>query len=371
MEPVSSVEVGTQLSGRVESIFVDFNDIVNKNQVLAILDTTQLHLDVKSAEASVIQSKAQLELSKIKLEDDQKLYKENYISEFELKSSKTDFATKKANLISAETKLEKARINLNKYAFIRSPITGKIIDKQVEKGQTVSASLSAPTLFLIAEDLSEMEIYAYIDETDIGLIKEGQNATFTVETYPEKEFTGLVKEVRLQPTTISNVVNYTVVLKTENHDNLLLPGMTATIEILTEIKEDVIIVENSALGVKPSREMLREMFMKNGNNRIKEDSSQGNSTRQRNGGYMSKMKDMKFLYYMIDETLAMIPVKTGSTDGSKTEVEIANIPERMKSRMKIDFDDLESGFEVIKKINLPKNQKESKTPGRFKQRGLF
>ncbi|MDD3050363.1 MAG: efflux RND transporter periplasmic adaptor subunit, partial [Candidatus Cloacimonetes bacterium] len=241
LETVGSVEVGTQVSGTIEKVLVDFNEMVKKGQVLAVLDTTQLSLSVKTAKADLKKIKAQYELSFLKHRDNLSLFKDGYISEWDIKSSEMDLLIQKTQLEMTEISLQKAERNLYNYAIIRSPIDGQVISRNIEPGQTVASSFSAPTLFLIAKDLTTMRIFALVDESDIGQIKKGQKANLGVDAYPDLEFSGKVEEIRLQPTTISNVVNYTVVVSASNPESLLLPGMTATIEFITEEKIDVLL----------------------------------------------------------------------------------------------------------------------------------
>ncbi|GJQ64804.1 MAG: hypothetical protein SCALA702_38570 [Melioribacteraceae bacterium] len=233
LEAVTTVDVGTQVSGKIERIYYDFNDNVKANTLLAVLDTTFLAASVKDAEANLTRMEALFEEADKKFDLAKELYTKAMISELDYISAKTSAKTASANLQSAKSTLERQRTNLE-YAFIKSPITGTIISRDVEEGQTVAASLQAPTLFTIANNLSRMQILASVDESDIGEIKEDQRVTFTVPAFWEKEFTGTVKQIRLQPSIVSNVVNYTVVVDASNEDGLLLPGMTATIDFFVE-----------------------------------------------------------------------------------------------------------------------------------------
>jgi HlyD family secretion protein len=371
LETVGSVDVGTQLSGKIEEILVDYNQMVKENQVLAILDTTQLHLDVVSAFADVERNQASVELSKFKFENDKDLYEQNIISELEFETSKSDYLSKKASLATSVVKLDKAKISLNNYAFIRSPINGQIIDKAVEEGQTVASSMSAPTLFVIAEDISKMEIYADIDETDIGSIEVGQTASFTVETYPEDEFQATISEIRLQPKTVSNVVNYTVVLQVSDTKNMLLPGMTTTLEIKVEEKQDVLMIDNKAFSVKLDQATMMEIMQrKKAEFESKKKEDKGDSSRGQGrgmgrgmmggsaGGNREMPKDMKMLHFEKDGNIECMPVRIGATDGYKTEVKNPRIQE---------------GMQIITKINIAKgaSKSSSKMPRRMGPPGLF
>jgi HlyD family secretion protein len=257
IEALSTVDVGTQVSGRIDKIFVDFNDHVKKGKLLAILDTTALWLQVKDAEAGLQKAQAQYEQTNAQFQLDSSLYAKGLSSDIDYITSKTSNETALSGFKSAKTTLERSKTNLD-YAFIYSPINGIIINRNVEQGQTVAASLSAPTLFVIAEDLSKMRILASVDESDIGQIKVGQDAEFTVQAYPETEFKGKVVQIRLNPTVESNVVNYTVVEDADNRDNLLLPGMTATIDFYIEKRNNVLMVPNTALRFQPTEVMIED-----------------------------------------------------------------------------------------------------------------
>ncbi len=341
LETVGAVEVGTELSGTVSKVFVDFNDNVKKNQVLAILDTTQLVISLRSAKAELIRAEAQYELSKKQYENNLKIFNKQFLSELELQTSETSMKSNYVSLLSAQANRDKVELNINKYSVIRSPIDGKVIDRSIEEGQTIAASLSAPTLFYIAKDLSQMEIYAYVDESDIGQIYSGMKAVFTVEAYPDETFEGTVKQIRLQPETISNVVNYTVIVNANNRDDLLLPGMTATIDFVVEQKLDVLVVSNAALSFNPDQSLIMKMMVKikaemdntngeqplglNRQNAVGEQMNSPDLNRE-------KMINAPKLWYLDDEgNLQMALVETGSTDGVNTEiVKMGNLKEGMQ-----------------------------------------
>ncbi len=322
LEAVGAVEVGTELSGTVKKVFVDYNDNVKKNQILAILDTTQLAINLRSSKADIIRTEAQYKLSTKEYENDLKLFEQNFISELELETSQTAMKTNYASLLSAKANQEKAELNITKYSIIRSPITGKVIDRSIEEGQTVAASLSSPTLFYIAEDLQNMEIYAYVDESDIGLVTEEMPAVFTVEAYPDETFEGIVKQIRLQPETISNVVNYTVVVETSNDSGLLLPGMTATIDFIIEQKKNVLLVSSTALKFTPDESSIMEMMQKRRSGRkIQNSVQEQDRPEMKNGMNREKMMNATKFWYLDNEgNLKMSIVETGSTDGSKIEI---------------------------------------------------
>jgi HlyD family secretion protein len=265
LSAVGTVEVGSQISGIVEKVYVDYNDRIKKGQLLAMVDKSLLDAAVRDAEASLAKNQAQINQAETEYQRKQKLFEEGYISEIDLLTAKTSMETARATGISAEIALKKAKTNL-KYAEIRSPIDGTIIDRAVEAGQTIAASMSAPTLFTIAEDLATMEIEALVDESDIGQIKEDIPVRFTVQAYPDEEFTGTVRQIRLNPTTVQDVVNYTVIVTAPNERGLLLPGMTATVDFLVEERKDVLLVPNTALYFQPPQalmEQLRQQFQAN------------------------------------------------------------------------------------------------------------
>ena len=254
---VGTIEVGTQVSGRVEKVLVDFNDDVAKDQVLAILDTTNLAMQVRDARANITRSKAQFDQAEFDYNNTQTLFDKKLVSELDLRSKKTAFEVNRANYQSALTSLERARTNL-KYAIIRSSIDGKVLYRNIDPGQTVAASFNTPTLFVIAEDLSRVEIHAQVDESDVGQIKPGQVARFTVQAHMDEIFTGMVRQIWLQPTTVQNVVMYTVLIDADNN-GLLMPGMTATVDFVVDRVEDGLLAPNAALRFTPTMKMLEEL----------------------------------------------------------------------------------------------------------------
>ena len=261
LSPLTEVEVGTQVSGTIDTVFVDYNDHVKAGQVLAVLDTTTLQMTVLDAEATLERAEAALEQAQSDLDRNKALFGRKMISEAELLPYQVAWKSQKATVKSAQAALTRAQINLG-YAVIKSPIDGIVIERSVEAGQTVAASLSTPTLFVIAEDLSRMEILAQVDESDIGSIKEGQEVRFEVATYDDHEFSGTLKQIRLQPETVSNVVTYTAVVEAINDSGLLLPGMTASLDFVTSQRSNVLLIPNKALRFSPSQEVMQEIFEK-------------------------------------------------------------------------------------------------------------
>jgi HlyD family secretion protein len=265
LKAVGTVEVGTQVSGTIERVLVDYNHRVRKGQVLAELDTALFQASVDKSHAELRRAEALLAQARAEFQRHQPLLAEGHLSTQEFLGYETALATAQADLQSSRAALKQAETNL-RYAQIRSPIDGTVIERQIEAGQTVAASFSTPTLFLIAEDLARMEIQTDVDESDIGLIRLGQDVIFTVQAYPDRKFNGTVSQVRLNPTETSNVVTYTVIVEAPNSDNLLLPGMTATADFIVSRTENVLLVPNAALqfvpdgaepGAEPALTLLR------------------------------------------------------------------------------------------------------------------
>jgi HlyD family secretion protein len=250
---VETVEVGTQVSGTISRILADYNDHVVKGQILAVLDQSLWNAQVKEAEANVNKAHAVLVQAEDEFNRNQPLFEKGFLSAQEFLPVRIGVDTAKAALAAAEASLARARTNLD-YTVIRSPIDGTVIKRNVEAGQTVAASLNTPTLFLIARNLRQMQIEADVDESDIGQIRNGQEVRFTVQSYTERVFHGTVTQIRLQPRTVSNVVNYTVLVEADNTDGLLLPGMTATLDFVVSKTENALLAPNAALRFQPSVE---------------------------------------------------------------------------------------------------------------------
>lgn len=322
MEPVGKVEVGTQVSGSVERVLVDFNDPVTPGQLLAVLDTAPLAAQLRDAEAGLARARAQNVQSEAETSRKQELFDLGLISESELEAATTGAVSSRASLLSAEAALERARTNLG-YAFIRSPIAGMVLHRNVEPGQTVAASFSTPTLFIIVEDMAKMRILALVDESDIGQVDSGLPVKFTVQAFPEREFSGTVSQVRFQPQTTSNVVSYTVVVDAANDDGVLLPGMTATVDFYVEQREQVLTVPSAALGLSPTQEMLDELRKlreaqqpETTGRRARPDSLAG-----RTGPRPEAAADVSRLWCLDEQgRLAVVMVRAGATDGRNTEV---------------------------------------------------
>ena len=282
---VNSVNVGAQVSGTINKLYADFNDTVHAGQLLAVLDTTILAAQVFDARAGMLRTKSQLEQAQAEYERNKPLFDSGFLSATEILTFKTSYDAALAAYRSADAVLKRAVTNLN-YATIKSPIDGTVIQRSVDAGQTIQASFQAPTLFIIASDLTSMQIQVNVDESDIGVIKEGQDVQFTVQAYPDEKFKGKVRQVRLQPTTIQNVVNYTVVVDASNESGKLLPGMTATVDFVVNEKKDVLLVPNSAIQFKPDQALV-EKAMKEFRKEMAARRSQGDSASAhgQGGGY--------------------------------------------------------------------------------------
>ncbi len=366
LSAVGTVEVGTQVSGSVSHVLVDYNQGVTAGQVLAVLDTTMLSASVRDARATVMRADALREQAGRDLARADDLLDSELISDAEFEDAGTSSKSAEASLLSAVASLDRALANLS-YAVIRSPIDGTVIMRSVEPGQTVAASFSTPTLFIIAEDLSEMEIRALVDESDIGQIKEGQNVHFTVEAYIDEEFEGTVRQVWLQPQTVQNVVNYTVVIDAANKSGLLYPGMTATVDFMIDEVRDVLLVSNAALRFQPSESMIEE-FRSAMQERMKDmsDSERQEMSAERGGapgavgtggrgspgggpgmgsgsgtGDGNAFGDAARLWYLDEEGRPSVArVRTGATDGRVTEImDGRGITEGTNAITKVNEDD--------------------------------
>jgi HlyD family secretion protein len=246
LRAVGTVDVGTEVSGTIGKVLVDYNDRVHKGQVLAELDLELFESAEAEAKAAVMGSEALYRQALSEFRRNQPLHEQGHLSDQEFLEYRTSLATTRANLQSSKAALAKAQTNLRK-AHILSPIDGTVIEREIEEGQTVAASYSTPTLFVLAEDLARMEIEADVDESDIGQIRQGQKVRFTVQAYPDQVFDGQVAQIRLNPTEESNVVTYTVVVEADNQGGKLLPGMTATAEFVVEQVDNALLVSNAAL----------------------------------------------------------------------------------------------------------------------------
>ena len=307
VQPVDEVEVGTQVSGLVSKIYVDYNSQVKKGQLLAELDKTNLQENVINATANYNSALNELNYYQQNYDRQKKMYSAQVISQQDYEQALYQLNNAKTNVAQRLTTLNQAKTNLG-YANIYSPIDGIILSKEVEEGQTVAASMSAPTLFKIAKDIKRMQVEVNVDEADIGQVKVGQRVSFTVDAYPQEEFVGSVTQVRLSPTTSSNVVTYTVIVEAENPDEKLKPGLTATIAIYTNELKGVTIVPAKAINFTPDTDVLLQYYAQKSIN--------GEAPkRERSRG------KQKYVWVVnTDGTLAQKAVTIGSNDGINVQV---------------------------------------------------
>lgn len=300
LNPVVLVSVGTQVSGTVKKLFADFNDHVKQGQVLMELDDSLFQAQMKQSQANVGNAEAALDLATGNASRMRDLYAQEYSSKQELDQAEQAVKAAQAQLALSRAQLEKDRINLS-YSVIRSPVSGVVVDRQIDVGQTVAASFQTPTLFKIAQDLRKMQIDSSFAEADVGNIREGQAVRFTVDAFPKKSFAGIVKRVRLNPTTQQNVVTYDVVVSVDNPEQILLPGMTAYVNIVVAQRKNVLLVPNAALRFKP-----RDFTAAKGNGR----KGKGD---KRDG-------DKGMVYILENDQLKPVVVSTGITDNKLSEV---------------------------------------------------
>ena len=295
IEAVTSVTVGTQVSGIVNKLYVDYNSQVKKGQVIAELDKTNLLSELNTAKANLASAQSSLNYQAANMERYKTLYKKGLVSADEYENALLTYRQAKEQVASSKENVQRAQTNLG-YATITSPIDGTVISKSVEEGQTVAASFNTPELFTIAKDLTNMQVVANVDEADIGNVKEGDRVTFTVDAYPDDTFGGTVKQVRLEATTTNNVVTYEVVISASNADLKLKPGLTANVTIYTQERSGVLAVANKALRFTPTKETV-------GKNMKIVDSKGKNKVWTLNGN-----------------TLTAHPVTIGQSDGINTEI---------------------------------------------------
>ena len=295
IEAVTSVTVGTQVSGIVNKLYVDYNSQVKKGQVIAELDKTNLLSELNTAKANLASAQSRLNYQAANMERYKTLYKKGLVSADEYENALLTYRQAKEQVASSRENVQRAQTNLG-YATITSPIDGTVISKSVEEGQTVAASFNTPELFTIAKDLTNMQVVANVDEADIGNVKEGDRVTFTVDAYPDDTFEGTVKQVRLEATTTNNVVTYEVVISAPNADLKLKPGLTANVTIYTQERSGVLAVANKALRFTPTKETV---------------------------GKDMKIVDCKGknkVWTLNGNTLTAHPVTIGQSDGINTEI---------------------------------------------------
>ena len=258
IEPVTSVTVGTQVSGIVSKLFVDYNSVVKKGQVIAELDKTNLMSQLNTAKTQLATAQSQLNYQTANYKRYKTLFEKGLVAADDFDNAKLSYTQAKEQVASAKEEVQRAQTNLG-YATITSPIDGVVLSKSVEEGQTVAASYATPELFTIAKDLKDMQVVADVDEADIGDVKEGERVTFTVDAYPDDTFEGEVKQVRQEATTTNNVVTYEVVISAPNADLKLKPGLTANVTIYTAERKGVLSVPSKALRFTPQKETVGKM----------------------------------------------------------------------------------------------------------------
>lgn len=327
LEAVTTVQVGSQVSGAISALYADFNDKVKKGQVLAQLDPTFLKAQVAQAQADLEKAKASAELSRKEYERSLSLFQKNMVAESEKDISLTNYELAKAQEKSAQANLDRTKANLD-YATITSPINGVVISRNVDVGQTVAASLQAPTLFTIAQDLTKMQVQTSVDEADIGNIKENQEALFTVDAYPEKSFKGTVKQIRLSPEVVQNVVSYDVIIEVLNPDLLLKPGMTANVTILVDQRSNVLKVPVAALRFHPTMNGKKSFSgMKRTEQMSQNTSSSGNdSAKSNSNGFGGANRNVLWILDS-QEKPKPVPIQIGISDGTLTQVTSDNLKE--------------------------------------------
>ena len=315
IEPVETVEVGTQVSGKVEKIYVDYNDVVKKGQLMAELDKQTLNQSLSRAMASLTSAESQLNYAKLTYERTKQLYEANAATLAAYQEAQNSYTQAQMSKRNAQAAYDQARVDLA-YAEIYSPIDGIVLDRAVEVGQTVAASFSTPTLFTLANDLTKMQVEADVDEADIGQVKVGQRVTFTVDAYMDEIFTGTVNQIRMKPTTTSNVVTYTVIIEAPNPDQKLFPGMTASVTIVTE-EETGLAVPAEAFNFTPDEAVLKAIRKADKPEGQRPQPPQGERPQMGEKG----MADHDVVWVKHGDDMSPRPVKVGMSDGAYKIVE--------------------------------------------------
>ncbi|MCG6934141.1 MAG: efflux RND transporter periplasmic adaptor subunit [Gallionella sp.] len=324
INPVTLVSVGTQVSGTVKKLYVDFNSKVKKGQILLELDDSLLAAQLKQSEANVESAQASFDLAAANEKRTSDLFALEYVARQDLDTAVQTKKAAAAQLLAARAQMQRDRANLS-YTVIRSPVSGVVVDREVDVGQTVAASLQTPTLFKIAQDLSKMQIDTNFAEADIGGIRVGQLVRFTVDAFPDRHFKGEVKQIRLNPTTVSNVVTYDVVVNVDNPEKILLPGMTAYVNIAVAERKDTLLVPNAALRFKPAAGEVKKLPVKatpatggasnNGGNRPGASAGgKSGNTKQQSDTFSGKV------YILENGKLKPVKVMFGITDNRNTEI---------------------------------------------------
>jgi len=304
IDPIIEIAVGTQVSGIISKIYVDFNSVVKKGQILAELDKTTLQTDYNSQLLNLNSSKTQYDFQKKNFQRSKELHDKSLISDIDFETAKYNYELALSTYKLNQSNLKKAQTNLN-YATIHSPIDGVILSRAVEQGQTVAASFSTPTLFTIAQDLTKMQVVANVDEADIGTVRKGQRVSFSVDAYPNDQFTGEVTQVRLKSTVTSNVVTYEVIVNAPNENLKLKPGLTANITIYTVEKSGTLTLPNKVFSYKPDATTLKTSDFT-----ISEDTKLGKSLKE----------NERVLWVREGKTIRNKRVIIGDADATNTEI---------------------------------------------------
>lgn len=321
LEPVVKVEVGTQVSGIIDKIYVDYNSEVKKGQLIAEMDKVTLQSELQGTQAEVASNKTQYEYQLKNYNRNKLLHEKGLLSDSEYETALYQYEVAKNNYDKSLATLDKVKRNLG-YATINSPIDGVVISRAVEEGQTVAAGFSTPTLFTIANDLTRMQVIADVDEADIGEVKEGQSVEFTVDAYPNDIFHGSVTQVRLEATVTNNVVTYEVVINAPNPDYKLKPGLTANVTITTMQKDNVLAAPSKAFRFHPDKELLNSLNI-----------SVASADEQTTSG--------KYLWIKQGNTLKAVAVRVGVSSGNYTEILGGEIKEGDEVAVQMDtFDPL-------------------------------
>ena len=331
IEPVTSVTVGTQVSGIVSKLYVDYNSVVKKGQVIAELDKTNLMSQLNSAKTQLATAQSQLNYQTTNFNRYKTLYQKGLVAADDFDSAKLSYTQAKEQVAAAKEEVQRAQTNLG-YATITSPIDGIVLSKSVEEGQTVAASFSTPELFTIAQDLTNMQVVADVDEADIGDVKEVERVSFTVDAYPDDTFEGTVKQVRQEATTTNNVVTYEVVISAPNADLKLKPGLTANVTIYTAERKGVLSVQSKALRFTPQKETVGKMKIvdQTGNAKNKVWTIEGNS-------------------------IVAHKVNIGMTDGTNTQI----------------LNGISAGVKVVTGLNVTGGEQDDAQPNASSERSPF
>lgn len=322
IEAITTIKVGTQVSGIIEHVYVDFNDNVKQGQILARLDETALRAQVEQSQASVDQAQAQLTYQEAAYNRLKVLFEKNLIAQADYDQALFNQQNSKAALSNSKSALDRANVNLA-YATIYSPIDGVVLNRAIEEGQTVAASFNTPEMFTIANDLTQMEVQTSVDEADIGKVKQGQRVEFTVDAYPDDKFEGSVSQVRLQPVVTNNVVTYTVILNAPNPAKKLMPGMTASATIFIDEKQNTLIVSGKAMRFTPNTEYIMKMMAEMRENMPAGQGSlsSGFPATMPDFGSLPGMEGIKMVWVEdVKAGIKPLPVSVGIQNGSNVEI---------------------------------------------------